>query len=125
MKNVGFDFLETEKRLIANNETEADVELNFFIYKYEVGRSRISYGGKEYLCFPRGVCMSYGADLTEDEKKMSMEAYHVYLLSEREATYLTDNSLTENIVKEYQKRPQNPQGHIVMGDSPTEGGDWS
>ena len=74
-------------------------ELNFFFYNYELGKSRITFEGNDYLCFPSGRHMYY-TDMSEEERKRDSEEFHVYLLAE-EFVYVEDSLLKEEIVKRW------------------------
>ena len=94
----------TEERLISENQTQTALELNLFVYNYEQGRSLIRFCEEEFLCLsPIGRI----SDAGEDEVKIASEKYHIYKLSQGSAVIVTDPSLKEKILAEYEKHPAN------------------
>ena len=92
-------FLKVEERMKRESETETLIELNFFTYNYELGISRVSYNGEEYLCFPFVGPSFFSPPYTEQEKELlGGDEVHVYLLGE-DAVLVEDEQLKTKILE--------------------------
>ena len=97
------EFIEyLEKKALDEGKNEILVEINFFFYYYIAGVSRVSYEGWEYVCFSAGTPMYY-YDLTEDEKKLCEQKYHIYIVGYKPFAVF-DPSLQKAIIDIYEKQ---------------------
>ena len=100
MKKSAVEFInDMEREIKENGGKDILFELDFFFYNYELGKSRITFEGNDYICFPGGRHMYY-TDMSEEERKRDSEEFHVYLLAE-EFVYVEDALLKEEIVKRW------------------------
>ena len=94
-------FLKIEERMKRESETEILVEVNFFTYTYELGITRVSYNGEEYLCFPNFGQTFLSPPYSEEEEKLINEGCHVYFLGE-EIVCVEDARIKAKIFEIYQ-----------------------
>ena len=100
MKKSAVEFInDMEREIKENGGKDVLFELDFFFYNYKLGKSRITFEGNDYVCFPSGKHMYY-TDMSEEERKRDSEEFHVYLLAE-EFVYVEDALLKEEIVKRW------------------------
>ena len=93
-----------EDAMFSDKITETLIEINFFLYMYKKGASRIEYNGEDYLCLFVHSHIYPHAELTEEEKTKITESYHIYLISYGAFSYVDDLLIRKKIIEEYKKR---------------------